>query len=269
MDHDFATDVETLQRDGIVGHKGAFDPDWVRQLKEDVDVAFEAALARPGGAVGRGPNRYYSELHPEQLRGFVELVTHPWVTGICEAVLTDAYEIVEVGFDVPLPGAQNQPWHRDFPSAQGRDGRRLISLAFNVTLVDTTPDMGPFEIAPGTQWDDGPEFEHGMFPPKSSYGRYEQLATRKLPQLGDISARSALTVHRGTANQSDKSRPVLVLGMDGPGAGNAEHHDMAITRDFAAGLPPAVRRHLTCPVVDELRPITQKHTIEGLVMGEA
>ncbi|ESQ06438.1 Phytanoyl-CoA dioxygenase [Streptomyces sp. PVA_94-07] len=26
---------------------------------------------------------------------------------------------------------------------------------------------------------------------------------------------------------------------------------------------------LTCPVVDELTPITQKHTIEGLVMGEA
>jgi Phytanoyl-CoA dioxygenase (PhyH) len=269
MDHDFAADIETLQQDGIVGHKGAFDPDWVRRLREDVDAAFEAALARPGGAVGRGPHRYYSELHPEQLRGFVELVTHPWVAGICAAVLTDAYEIVEVGFDVPLPGAQNQPWHRDFPSAQGRDGRRLISLAFNVTLVDTTPDMGPFEIAPGTQWDDGPEFEHGMFPPRSAYDRYEQLATRKLPQLGDISARSALTVHRGTTNHSDKSRPVLVLGVDAPGAGNADHHDMAITRDFAAGLPDTVRRHLSCPVVDELRPITQKHTIEGLVMGEA
>jgi Phytanoyl-CoA dioxygenase (PhyH) len=269
MDHDFIADVETLQQDGIVGLKGAFDPDWIRELREDVDVAFEAALARPGGAVGRGPNRYYSELHPEQLRGFVELVTHPWVAGICAAVLTDAYQIVEVGFDVPLPGAQNQPWHRDFPSAQGRDGRRLISLAFNVTLVDTTPDMGPFEIAPGTQWDDGPEFEHGMFPPRSSYDRYEQLATRKLPQRGDISVRSALTVHRGTTNHSDKSRPVLVLGVDAPGAGNADHHDMAITRDFAAGLPEEVRRHLSCPVVDTLAPITQKHTIEGLVMGEA
>jgi len=57
--------------------------------------------------------------------------------------------------------------------------------------------------------------------------------------------------------------------VDAPGAGNADHHDMAITRDFAATLPAEVRRHLSCPVVDELRPITQKHTIEGLVMGEA
>lgn len=266
---DLAADVEVLQRDGIVGLKGAFDREWVQRVREDVDVAFRAALERPGGAVGRGPQRYYSEIHPEQLRGFVDLVTHPWVAGICEAVLGPDHEIVEVGFDVPLPGAKNQPWHRDFPAAQGRDGRRLISLAFNLTLVDTTPDMGPFEIAPGTQWDDGPEFEHGMFPPKSSYPRYQERATRKLPQMGDVSVRSALTVHRGTENHSDRSRPVLVLGVDGPGAGNAEHHDMAVTRGFLESLPDSVRAHLNCPVVEELQPITQKHTIEGLVMGDA
>lgn len=264
-----ADDVATLYRDGIVGHRGAFLRDWVARLREDVDTAFAAALARPGGTVGRGPNRYYSELHPEQLRGFTELATHPWVVGVCESVLGPDYEIVEVGFDVPGPGAQNQPWHRDFPSAQGRDGRRLTSLAFNVTLVDTTADMGPLEIAPGTQWDDTPEFEHGMFPPRTDHPRYQRLAVQKMPQIGDISARSALTIHRGTANRSQLSRPVLVIGVDAPGAGNAGHHDMAVTRAFRAGLPADLRRHLTCPVVDELRPITQKHTIEGLVMGEA
>jgi hypothetical protein len=87
--------------------------------------------------------------------------------------------------------------------------------------------------------------------------------------MGDISARSALTIHRGTKNESEKSRPVLVLGMDAPGAGNAAHHDMAVTREFYASLPQRVRDHLVCPVVDSLTPITQKHTIEGLVMGEA
>jgi hypothetical protein len=29
--------------------------------------------------------------------------------------------------------------------------------------------MGPFEIAPGTQFDDSPDFDHGMFPPRSHY----------------------------------------------------------------------------------------------------
>ena len=45
-------------------------------------AAFWPAIQRPGGAIGRGPRRWYVELHPEALRGFVELVTHPWVCGM-------------------------------------------------------------------------------------------------------------------------------------------------------------------------------------------
>ncbi|MEU8385390.1 phytanoyl-CoA dioxygenase family protein [Streptosporangium sp. NPDC048865] len=262
--------VADLYRDGITARRGAFDAAWVDRVAEDIDVAFHEALSREGGAVGRGPNRYYVEMHPEQMRGFVDLVTHPWVTAVCEAVLGPRYEIVELGFDVPLAGAVNQPWHRDFPMPEEtRAHRRLTSLAFNLTAVDTESDMGPFEIAPGTQWDDSPSFEHGMFPPRDTWSRHAGRAVRKYPRRGDISARSALTIHRGTTNHSVRPRPVLVLGVDAPGAGNAAHHDMAVTRGYWESLPPQVRDHLPCPVVDELRPIVQKHTIEGLVMGEA
>jgi hypothetical protein len=262
--------VAQIRTDGIVGFKGAFSRAWVEQLGADVDVAFREALARPGGAVGRGPQRYYVEIHPEQLRGFADLAGHPWITAVAEAVLGPEYEIVEVGFDVPLPGAEYQPWHRDFPAPEEtKTERRLTSLAINVTTVDTTDEMGPFEIAPGTQWEHGDDFEHGMFPPTSAYDRYRELAVRKYPQLGDISIRSALTIHRGTENRSQLSRPVLVLGLDAPGAGNAERHDLAITKAYRETLPSSVLDHLHCPVVDDLTPITQKHTIEGLVMGDA
>jgi hypothetical protein len=238
-------------------------------MREDIEVAYQEALSRPGGAVGRGPQRHYVEIHPEQMRGWLDLVDHPWVRGVCEAVLGPDYQIVELGFDVPNPGAKDQPWHRDFPMPEEtiRTGR-LTSLAFNVTAVDTEPDMGPFEIAPTTQWDLPEGFEHDMFPDKSLYPRYIERAVRKFPQRGDISARSALTLHRGTENTSEKSRPVLVLGVDAPGAGNAEHHDMALTRPFYDSLPDRVKQHLVSPVVDELTPITQKHSIEGLMMGE-
>jgi len=262
--------VEALMTDGIIGRKGAFSREFVQQMREDVDAAFEEARSRENGAVGRGPNRWYVEIHPQQLRGFVELVEHPWVRTVCEAVLGPDYRIVEVGFDVPVGGAVNQPWHRDFPMpAETRDEHRLTSLAFNMTLVDTEEDMGPFEIALGTQWDRGEEFKHEMFPDQAGYDRYRERAVRKYPRMGDISARSALTIHRGTTNHSQKPRPVLVLGVDGPEGGNAEHHDLAVTQDFWAALPQSVRDHLGCPVVDELTPITQKHTIEGLVMGAA
>ena len=267
---DTAAIMGGLYGDGIIGLKGAFDREWVARLGEDIEVAYADALRRPGGAVGRGPKRHYVEIHPEALRGFRDLATHPWVVAVCEAVLGPEYKIVEIGFDVPNPGAVNQPWHRDFPAPPDTlVGRRLNSLAFNLTTIDVYEDMGPFEVAPGTQWDAPDGFEHEMFPPKSLYPRYEARAQRKMPKMGDISARSALTIHRGTENRSSKARPALVLGVDAPGANNAERHDLQLTRPYYDALPGSLREHLTCRVVERLEPIVQAHSIEGLMMGEA
>ncbi|GAA4341388.1 phytanoyl-CoA dioxygenase family protein [Flaviaesturariibacter amylovorans] len=268
--YDVATIMGGLYGEGMIALKGAFSRAWAARLHEDVLAAYENALKRPGGTVGRGPKRHYVEIHPEDIRGFLDLVSHPWVVAVCEAVLGPEYKVVEIGFDVPNPGAVHQPWHRDFPAPPDTiEGRRLNSLAFNLTTVDVTDEMGPFEIAPGTQWDLPDGFEHGMFPPKELYPRYEQRASRRMPQMGDISARSALTIHRGTANNSNKARPALVLGVDAPGAINAERHDLQVTRPYYDSLPEAVRRHLTCRIVETLEPIVQAHTIEGLMMGEA
>ena len=90
---------------------------------------------------------------------------------------------------------------------------------------------------------------------------------KKFPQMGDISCRSALTMHRGTAHGSPIARPVLVLGVDAPGAGHDLLHDLMVTQDYFDALPQTLRDHLTCRVVSELVPVTQKHDIEGLVMG--
>jgi hypothetical protein len=268
--YDTAAIMGGLYGDGIIGLKGAFTREWVETLREDIDELFAEGLNRPGALVGRGPKRYYAEIHPERIRGFIDLVTHPWVVAVCRAVLGPAYQIVEIGFDVPLPGAMLQPWHRDFPAPEATlVGRRLNSLAFNITTIDVTEDMGPFEIAPGTQWDVPEGFEHEMFPPKTLYPRYDSRAQKKMPRMGDISARSALTIHRGTPNLSTKSRPVLVLGVDAPDARNAERHDLQLTRPFVDTIPEWLRSNLTCRIVPRLEPIIQAHSIEGLVMGEA
>ncbi len=236
--------ARALATDGITALRGAFSRSWAERMREDIDRAFADASSRPGGAVGRGPERYYVEIHPGQLRGYVELVTHPWVVGVCSTILGPRFGIVELGFDVPFAGARNQPWHRDFPSPPEtyRD-HRLTSLAFNLTAV-----------------------QHQMFPPENEWSRYASLAQQKLPQMGDISVRSALTIHRGTTNHSPHARPVLVLGVDAPGAGHAALHDQLVTREEFDAFPQLVRDHLVCRVVDQIVPIVQKHTIEGLVL---
>jgi hypothetical protein len=263
-------DIRTLYDRGLVSRSGAFEPEWVDTVREDIEAAFVDARAREGGALARGPERWYVEIHPEELRGFVDLVTHPWVAGICAGVLGPSYEIVELGFDIPFPGAADQPWHRDFPSEPAvYEQHRITSLAFNLTAVDMVPAMGAAEFAPGTQWEAGIDWVDGMFPPRADAPRYAERATRSYPQRGDISARSALTVHRGTANRSDSARPVLVLGVDAPGAGHGAKHDMQVTSSFQERLPEVVRRHLAARVVERLEPIVQKHAIAGLLSDEA
>jgi hypothetical protein len=258
-----------LYGDGIIGLPGAFGAGWADRMREDIERLFDEAIKVPGGALPRGPQRWYVEVQPERISGFVDIVTHDWFVAVCEAVLTKDYRIVEVGFDIPFPGAADQPWHRDFamPEATIRD-RRLNSLAFNLSAVDTRPEHGPFEIAPGTQWDSFDGCPRGMFPPRETWDRYRALAVQKMPQRGDISARSALTIHRGTANRSNEARPVLVVGVDAPDATNAAHHDLQATRGYWESLPPRVRDHLTCRVVDRLEPVIQHHVIEGLLEPE-
>ena len=255
-----------LERDGIAGLPGLFPRPWAERLRLDFEAALADARTRERGTIGRGPNRYYFAVHPEAVTGFADLAGHPLLVALFTDLLGADYKIVELGFDVPLPGALHQPWHRDFPAPPESARRRLTSLALNVTSVDVTPEMGPFEIAPGTHWDDGRDFDHGMFPGPEACSRYERLASRRYPRQGDVSVRSGLAVHRGTPNVSGTARGVLILGV------TARHvatdvHQLAVRPAYLRGLPDVVRDHLECTVVDELRPIEQRHDIEGLVMG--
>lgn len=251
---------------GIIAIQGAFPRPWVERMRAEIMALFDEARAIPRGALLRGPERFYVEVHPERIGGFVDIAVHPWFVAVCEAVLGPDYRIVEIGFDIPFPGAADQPWHRDFPSPEATlKGRRLNSLAFNLSAVDTIPEMGAFEIAPGTQWDDLSDCPNAMFPPESLWPRYAERSTPRLAQMGDISARSALTIHRGTANRSASPRPVLVVGVDAPDATNSAHHDMQATRAYFQSLPPRARDHLACRLVDRLEPVIQNHVIEGLL----
>lgn len=264
--YDTATIMGGLYGAGMITCSGAFARQWVASLGRDIGAIYEVARRTPGGALARGPNRFYVDIHPERLSGFADILTHPWIVAVCQAVLGPAYRVVAAGFDVPGPGAVIQPWHRDVAAPPDTvRGRRLNSLAFNITTVDITDAMGPLEIAPGTQWDtwDGDP----MFPPAHTHPRYEQRAERCLAHAGDVSARSVLTIHRGTANVSPWPRPVFVLGADAPDASNGARPDLQFTHAYYDALAPEARAHLACRVVSQLSPVVQAQAIHGLLKG--
>lgn len=245
---------------------GALEPSRIAHLRDEVARVFEQARSVPNGAVARGPERWYVEVHPERIDGFVDIAAHPWVEGVAEAILGPDYRIVEFGFDIPFPGAELQPWHRDFPMPpETANDRRLTSLAFNIPLVTITDEMGRFEIVPGTQYDLDDDFAQRQFPPSARSADYASRSVELELAEGDISARSALAIHRGRPNRSEQWRPMLVIGFDDPTAENSAHHDLTMSRSFWDGLPDNLRRRFDCPVVEQLAPLEQRHLIDGLL----
>jgi hypothetical protein len=258
--------IGALYCDGFIAETGIYEVALIDRMRASIESLFAEARQFENGALPRGPQRWYVEVAPESIDGFTEIASHPWFLAVNEFVLGPEWKIVEVGFDIPFPGASLQPWHRDFVAPEETTkGRRLNSLAFNLTAVDTTPKMGPFEIAPGTQWDVVDECPQGMFPDPTRWPRYEARKVPKLARRGTISARSALTIHRGTANVSERARPVLVIGTDGPSAKNANHHDLQMTSAFEESVPMVLKGRFNGRIVEQISSVRQNHVIEGLI----
>jgi Phytanoyl-CoA dioxygenase (PhyH) len=284
---DFARLHDEIYRDGFAAMPGVLSTEWADRLADDVNRQLVAALEVEHGAgvAFRGWNRFYLELYPERISGFAELAEHAAVDGCSRSVLGDEYRIVELGADVPLPGAPAQPPHRDFPMPEPtRLHRRLTSLAFNTSCVDGTADMGPFNIAPGSHLDPGDDFVSGMFPVGEERERYARAMVERIARRGGVSVRSGLTLHRGTRN-SGRMRQVVILGVVSPeDRAHPESEIADVPADYARptlkmsqqyyeSLSESLRRRLSCVIVcdstRELPPLETPHSIEGLVMGQA
>jgi len=283
---DFKQLSKDIYESGVASLPDILPVRWADELDEDVNRQFIEALKIDNGegVAFRGWSRFYIELYPERLRGFVELVTTPQLVGLSREMLGESYEIVELGADIPLPGAPDQPPHRDFPMPETtRLHRQLTSLAFNASTVDVTPEMGPFNIALGTHFDDGSDFVKGMFPVGEKKEEYIKRMVPRLAKRGSVSARSGLTLHRGTKNNG-RIRPVIILGVVSTEdrAHSATTVDLPsdyiaptlqMSQEFYDSLNEELKEHLSCEIVADttadLPPLKTPHSIEGLVMGNA
>lgn len=283
---DFKQLTKEIYEHGITSLRDILPVQWADELDVDVGLQFIDALKVEGGegVAFRGWSRFYIELYPERLRGFLEMVAHPAIVELSREVLGEQYQIVELGADIPLPGAPEQPPHRDFPLPEPtRLHRRLTSLCFNASTVDVTPSMGPFNIAPGTHFDEGSDFVKEMFPVGEKKEAYNQRMVARLARRGSVSVRSGLTIHRGSKN-NDRMRPVIILGvvsledrahtatvLERPA--DYSPPTLKMSQEYYDGLDTALKAHLSCEIVADttanLPPLKTPHSIEGLVMGKA
>jgi hypothetical protein len=144
-----------LYGDGIIACKGAFERAWVARLGGHRDPVRGSASAGRAGRSRAGRTAITSKCTRSACAALPTSSPIRGCRGLPRRARPEGYKVVEAGFDVPGPGAHAPALAPRFPSPEATlVGRRLNSLAFNITTVDVTEDMGPFEIAPGTQWDD-------------------------------------------------------------------------------------------------------------------
>ncbi|MFH5821248.1 phytanoyl-CoA dioxygenase family protein [Georgenia sp. AZ-5] len=271
---------DALYRDGIAVVRGAFPREWASALDDDLSAEFMNALRSPDGVAPRGWNRFYFEPYAERVRGLLDLVQHPVLTALAAELFGPEWQVVELGCDIPLPGALNQPWHRDFPMPEyTRRHRRLTSIAVNVPSMDVVD--APFQAVLGTHLDDA-DFDDGMFPPAERAGELEARMQSFYARMGNFSVRSGLMLHRGSAMSiHSRMRPVAIVGIVSPddGAVADRLRDPAdrvpprvrMSREYHDRLPATLRGHVSAEIVAETRatlpPHRTEHSFEGLRMG--
>ncbi|TRW44920.1 phytanoyl-CoA dioxygenase family protein [Georgenia yuyongxinii] len=279
--HDPLELSDALHRDGMAVVPGAFTRDWASVLDDDLSAEFMTALRSPDGVAPRGWNRFYFEPYAERVRGFLDLVQHPVLAALSAEMFGPEWQVVELGCDIPLPGALDQPWHRDFPMPEyTRSHRRLTSIAVNVPSMDVVD--APFQAVLGTHLDDDANFDGGMFPPAAREHELETRMKSFYGRMGNLSVRSGLMLHRGSAmGLHSRMRPVAILGIVSPGDGAVSDGPRSgadrvpprvrMSREYHDRLPAGLRRHVVVEIVAgttaTLPPHRTDHTFEGLRMG--
>ena len=114
-----------------------------------------------------------------------------------------------VGLVVSFPGSDDQPWHADGVKLFPGHGGELPAHALNcfVPLVDVTRAAGPTEFAPGSH---RPKAERALDADLRRGGAPRDVYAPELAP-GDLLVYDQRTVHRGVANVSLNSRPILYL----------------------------------------------------------
>lgn len=270
---DYTRAAREIYTDGLAVGKGALDLRLVQTLRTVAMRLYSDALHN-GNAVLRGPDRYYFQIDLESL-GLnlgLALIRNAWFRGVSEAILGPEYRIVDLGIDVPGPGARNQPLHRDHKIPERFFGlaperHELIWLTFNVPLEPWTLQNAPLMYVPGTQfvmWD-----ENTLRPPAADTERYKARAKPLLLEEGDLVARTALMLHYGSAMRGPSFRPTLSIGVGLPGGDPDEppnlRHVARFTRRAWNRLDPRDRLHFRAELYDKLEPFPPLHQIPEIV----
>lgn len=206
---DLAEAAAQLERYGVTWLADALPVDQCDLLREYLVEQRRIAPAELLGNIHASRRRFDLPLTLDAVVGPAVRAAGRRLAGLIERMTGAGAAVVELSSLTSLPGAKAQVEH---PDAQFGDAAtaRLYTLFFS--LDDISDDMGPLAVWPAThrsRFFDHEELKHEVLAPE----REVRLCLRK----GAVAIMDARTWHRGTANRSDRPRPVLYLSVLGEG----------------------------------------------------
>lgn len=228
--------TRNFRRYGLCWLPGSLSADEVVRCRDAAEEHLQGCLDRiaelghpplgrgtPSGyreLVARAPGRY-DMLHGTDAAPFTDpgIRDNPrWMPLVRRLLGADA-TLLFCGLLMTRGGASDQPWHTDGEHLFGPEVPTLPAHCLNVflPLVDVTADNGGTEFCPGSHFLTAgvPEIY------EQSPEHVERIGWRGRPLALEIPAGSAVVfdyrlLHRGLANRTDRSRPILYLTFAAP-----------------------------------------------------
>ncbi len=237
MTPSYQAEAEQFARDGYAIIRGFYDYDTqVAPIREGARRIVEALCRKYGVeaptatadqamgpgylALARANRAWGGEVYDavKQIPGFMRLVSDERNDGVFRALRPGSEPGLAAGgygirIDSPGEDKFRAPWHQEFPAQlRSPDG-----VVFWSPLVEVTPDLGPVELAVGSQaegmvpvWqDDGGIGKSGAYALRldreaERLARYPHAAPATKP--GDLIVMDFLTLHQSGQNVSDRPR---------------------------------------------------------------
>ena len=250
-------DLESIERDGYVVIEGMLDPTELEEIDRSLEPLLAAGLHGRNDFEGHRTQRVYALVSRGRI--FEDLVRHPRVTAICDALLAPNYLLSASQAICIRPGETPQPLHTDDTFYPIPRPRRAISISTIWAIDPFTRENGATEVIPGShRWSDGdladlfqsvsfetdrtgrprPESEHA-----ADLAYVDRLRTLEMAP-GSVVVFAGTLVHRGGAGRGRARRLALSNQYCEPWARQQENFMLGIPREKMRAMHEDVRRML-------------------------
>ena len=201
---------------GYVVLEDVYDPEYLKEVREEYEVALDAYLQSRGGLEemeGKTFGKNHVGFHPPIVPPFSDprLVAHPIAVQLLTELLGSGYQCGFYNTNTAMPGSGIQPVHRDTGPLFGAQlpvPHPVTTLVLNIPLCDFTLENGCTEVWPGT---------HLIVDPHPDDGKRLDERAKELPSarpglpLGSFALRDMRMWHRGMPNTADYPRTMFAI----------------------------------------------------------